>query len=175
MAGFFAIKPGWNETTYDYSMKKVFALFGPPIGSTWIFLPYFIPCTVYDYCLSMESFIFSTYYVGNIIFWNLTTLRIFFWSLLIKSCVWDCTRFWLINILKDKISQPRITTEISCRPLHPVPQKISSKIFTKIEDCVTIYWPLVYFLSCTSVKKIQTLTIEDNVVFRSDLSSKFLF
>ena len=166
MAGFFAIKPGWNETTYDYSMKKVFALFGPPIGSTWIFLPYFIPCTVYDYCLSMESFIFSTYYVGNIIFWNLTTLRIFFWSLLIKSCVWDCTRFWLTNILKDIIS---------CCPLHPEPQKISSKIFTKIEHCVTKYWPLVYFLSCTSVKKIQTLTIEDNVVFRSDLSSKFLF
>ena len=166
MAGFFAIKPGWNETTYDYSMKKVFALFGPPIGSTWIFLPYFIPCTVYDYCLSMESFSFSTYYVGNIIFWNLTTLRIFFWSLLIKSCVWDCTRFWLTNILKDIIS---------CCPLHPEPQKISSKIFTEIEHCVTKYWPLVYFLSCTSVKKIQTLTIEDNVVFRSDLSSKFLF
>ena len=105
MAGFFAIKPGWNETTYDYSMKKVFALFGPPIGSTWIFLPYFIPCTVYDnyqYCLSIESFSFATYYVGNIIFWNLATLRIFFWSLPIKSCVWDCTRFWLINILKDK-------------------------------------------------------------------------
>ena len=151
-------------------MKKVFALFGPPIGSTWIFLPYFIPCTVYDYYQYCRY-----YYYIYIIVWNLTTLRNFFWSLLIKSRVWDCTRIWLINILKDKISQPRITIEISCRPLHPEPQKILSKLFTKIEDCVRKYWPLVYFLSCTSVKKIQTLTIEDNVVFRSDLSSKFLF
>ena len=51
--------------------------------------------------LSVLSFIFSTYYVGNIIVWNLATLRNFFWSMLIKSRVWESTRFWLINILKD--------------------------------------------------------------------------
>ena len=172
MAGFFCNKAGMKRNDLWLLNEKSLCSFWTP---HWLYLnlpPLLHSLHSVRLLLSVLSFIFSTYYVGNIIVWNLATLRNFFWSLLIKSRVWDCTRFWLTNILKDKISQPRITTEISCRPLHPEPQKILS---TKIEDCVTKYWPLVYFLSCTSVKKIQTLTIEDNVVFRSDLSSKFLF
>ena len=103
MAGFFCNKAGMKRNDLWLLNEKSLCSFWTP---HWLYLN--LPPLLHSLhsvrllsVLSLRGIVHFLYLLFWKIVWNLATLRNFFWSMLIKSRVWDSTRFWLINILKD--------------------------------------------------------------------------